>query len=547
MAENRAFTDIEYLTNEFISMRAASRIAQGDPTLFDFSAKALESASNSMGWTDLCANPPIDPSSIAEFASSISGEGLSDLFLIGVGGTMQAAVAMATFLESQGKMPLRFHAMDSTLPSDIVNELAGADFAHSAFIVSSKSGTTVDTMAIFEYVWRSVCSELGRSAANRFIAITDAGTRLEESARERGISKVFNGEGDIGGRYSALSVVGLLPFALMGIDVVELVDRCRSCEALCGLDDPSNPAISLAAGLVSLLYNGRDIMHLAVNQGSLGFGLWAAQLVCESLGKQGKGILVSVEPGFRLLSEDDENGFSIIASSDPSLIGASLSVDIPHLHVPILTGIDLAMQFIIWEYAISMIAIMLEVDPFNQPNVEAAKKAARAIWRDEISLGMRAASTASLALPCERDATQGEALAALFSMVEPGDYCAIDAFLPRTSESIFGRLKTLRRMIFDGLGCPTCLEMGPRYLHSIGQYQKGGPNKGLFLIVSAEDSEAGAYGEVEKTLDNLTYAQAAGDFAALSERERRVVHVNLPRCDADALDDLLDLVAKCLP
>ena len=419
-----------------------------------------------LGWLDEPRRIRERLPELESFADSVRRDGFSDVVLAGMGGSSLAPEVLRRSFRSEA-----FHALDTTHPAAIRSLEERLDLERTFFVVASKSGTTLETRCHMEYFW-----ERAGRRGEAFAAVTDPGSRLEEQARERGFRAVFDGEPTIGGRYSALSVFGMVPAVLMGIDLsrlllraVEMADACRSEEG--------NPGLELGERLGHGWREGRD--KVLVNPDVGGFGLWAEQLLAESTGKQGKG-LVPV-PGE--------------AREGPDRQSEEVRVTDPY---------ELGQEFYRWEFGTAVAGAVMEINPFDQPNVQEAKDRTNEILTrgDEPDLGPVGS------------------LDELLAQARAGDYFCIQAFVEPTEEAE-RRIAAARERVAEATGLVTTAGFGPRYLHSTGQLHKGGPASGLYLQV-VDDAEELPIPGSPFGFRRLLRAQAAGDFDALRERGRRV-------------------------
>jgi len=409
---------------------------------------------------------------LARFAERAYADGLDRTLVCGMGGSSLAPRVLA---ESAGAVSLA--VLDSTDPVAVRDAVPPEHLGRTLFVMTSKSGTTVETLAFYRYF-------SARARPDQFVAITDPGTPLETLARERGFRGVFAHPPDVGGRYAALTVVGMLPAALNGIDGATLLDRALALDA--------GPARAFGERVAVAALAGRDKLILRPPAPVARLADWIEQLVAESSGKQGRGVVPVVGAPARAARPDAQ----VVAefSADP---------------------LDLGAEFLRWEHATWALCKRLGVNAFDQPDVEEAKALARA----EL-----AAAPGASAVPPTLDP------AALRRAARPGDYLAILAYLP-PAPAIAAALETVRARWEDALGITTTLGFGPRYLHSTGQLHKGGPDTGLFLVVTAEaavDLDVPGMGTTFATLER---AQALGDIRALLGRGRRVAHVHLSRAE----------------
>jgi hypothetical protein len=474
------------------------------------------------------------------------------------GSSLAAQVLARVFRPSPDGLGLRvFDTVDPVAISDLEREL---DFSSTAFLVATKSGTTVETLSLFNYFYTKALQALGGQAAQRFIAITDPGGPLARMAERLGLRRVWLNDPDIGGRYSALSAFGLLPAALLGVDVVELLERgqrmmvgCDHCVAADG-----HPGILLGAAMGELALAGKDKLTLLAIPSLRPFGAWVEQLVAESTGKDGKGILPIVdEPRAPVDVYGEDRVFCALQLEgepfDPSWIKALRAAGHAVVTLELRDLLDLGAQFYLWEYAVAVAGMILAVHPFNQPDVEAAKALARQAveaYKQEGTLPLEppvlvdgqvqvwVADPATLA-----GDTALEALQAFLGQVDPAGYVCLQAYLPPSPE-MDAALTRLREAILLRTSRATSSGYGPRYLHSTGQLHKGDGGKGSFIQLTSADpldlpipDEPGLHASTI-SFGVLKAAQAQGDRKALVERGRRLLHVHLLRDPVQAINDL---------
>ena len=371
-----------------------------------------------------------------------------------------------------------FHVLDTTHPEAIRRLEQSLDLEQTLFLVSSKSGSTIETRSHLEYFWEQTG---GRGA--QFTAITDPGSELEQLANERGFRATFAGEPEIGGRYSALSMFGIVPAALMGVDVGRFLQVAAEMTLACHGED-GNPGLELGLRLGEGWKDGRDkicIDTASINGAPTGFGLWAEQLLAESTGKQGKGLVPA--PGESPAGPDRQRG-----------------------EVEIVDPYDLAGELYRWEFATAVAGHVLGINPFDQPDVQAAKD-----------------KTSEVLAGGEPDVSPRGSLDQLLDQVAEGDYVCIQAFIDPAREDELEPLVARAR----DTGCVVTSGLGPRYLHSTGQLHKGGPNTGLFVQVVDETGDELPIPGKAFGFGRLVRSQAAGDFGALEERGRRAIRIRL--------------------
>ena len=551
------------IVEKLLENHVASRIHAKDATLYDFSEEACEYSKGFMGWVDLPSNPPCPLDEIKALADKFASAGLESVILIGQGGSTQASMTMTKFNKVDSN--IKFRVLDSDSPVRLRKMLAEIDPRTTLVIVSSKSGGTLEMRSLFCALRMAFADALSPEEMPRhFVAITDPGSALAAQAEEEGWGGLLFGEPTVGGRFSALSVFGLFPAAVAGVDVDELMARGLQAEKACSQDVPDNPAIGLAAFLYENWKAGRDKFAFVAPKRARALGLWIEQLIAESVGKDGVGVLPQVEVEPLLLSKDMGDRAVVVCSAavytwdeaDDFERGVScVDPAIPFYGFTVEDTEDLAEQFVIWEYATAMLGYLMHVSPFDQPDVASVKGKVLEIldaglpdpdFIDADSTGM---GTVEVRVsPCCADAVDVKAaLRILFTSVEPGNYFAMNAFLPFDGEGRREALGRIRREVARRCGVMACLEIGPRYMHSTGQLQKGGANTGVYLLVSADEpKDIPLSGVPAKSLGELSKAQATGDFLILAERGRRCLHVHLPDNSTTTLQRFADVVTEVL-
>jgi transaldolase / glucose-6-phosphate isomerase len=417
-----------------------------------------------LGWLDEPSRMRERVGELTEFADALAADGVDTVVLLGMGGSSLAPEVLRRTFGATG-----FHVLDTTHPSAIRALEATLDFDRTLFVSASKSGSTLETRSHTDYFW-----ERNGKRGDRFAAITDPGSALESLARERGFRGIFHGEPTIGGRYSALSAFGMVPAALMGIDVDRLLANAqRTADA--------NAGFELGAAFGSGWQEGRD--KICIRETAGGFGLWAEQLIAESTGKHGKGL--------------------VPAPGEPA-DGADRQDAVPQLDDPY----DLGSEFFRWEFAVAVAGAYLGINPFDQPDVQAAKDKTNEV----------------LAAGSEPDLEPEGSVDELLAQAEPGDYVCVQAFV-EPGDLNDTRIADLVTSLRDRSGLVVTHGYGPRYLHSTGQLHKGGPNTGLFLQVVDGGGDELAIPDKPFGFRRLICAQAAGDFASLKERGRRAARI----------------------
>jgi glucose-6-phosphate isomerase len=423
-----------------------------------------------LGWLDEPWRMAEDVDLLLQFADSVSDR-VDAIVLFGMGGSSLAPEVLRLSFRQE-----TFHVLDTTHPNAIRALEARIDPKRTLFISASKSGSTLETRSHTDYFWEQ------NPDGDYWAAITDPGSSLEQLAREREFAAIFPGEPTIGGRYSALSPFGMVPAALMGIDVARLLTRAQEMAEACRLAD-GNPGLELGQSLGENWRDGRD--KVLINPTPGGFGLWAEQLIAESTGKQGKGLIPC--PG------EDVDG--------PDRQRQEVRVSDPY---------ELGQEFFRWEFATAVAGSILGINPFDQPDVQFAKDKTKEV----------------LASGKEPDITPQSSEEELFAKADPGDYVCIQAFVEPTDENQ-AKVLDLADRARQATGCVVTHGFGPRYLHSTGQLHKGGPNSGVFLQVVDDTGPELLIPDQPFGFGQLIRAQAAADYESLKERGRRVARIRL--------------------
>jgi transaldolase/glucose-6-phosphate isomerase len=541
------------------------RLERRDATLWGDDPARQKTAANRLGWLDAPAMMRPQTATLRAFAQEIAAAGFTHAVLLGMGGS---SLAPEVFRLSIGPQPgfLELDVLDNTSPAAVKGVLGRRDPRRTLFLVASKSGTTIEVSSFERVAYAWVQAARGDETGQSFVAITDPGTPLERHAHDRRYRRVFLNPPDIGGRYSALSCFGLVPAALMGADLDAILDAALVETRECGADvsAEANPALRLGVALAELARAGRDKVTLFFGPPLESLGSWVEQLLAESTGKEGRGLVpivdepegppevygndrvfvsIAVEPlandRIRRLDALHEAGHPVITWSRPSV--ASLGA-----------------EFVRWELATAVAGAVLGIDPFDEPNVAEAKQATQALLQGFLTdgalprleplasaRGIEASAPAAIAerlRPRVADPSEPRAwVAALAALAQSGDYLAVLAFLLPTPERR-ARLQKLCENARHSTGLATTLGFGPRFLHSTGQLHKGGPDRGIFLQLVADEGDLPIPGE-RYGFRVLRAAQALGDYQVLERRGRRVLRLDLGSDVARGLDELADALA----
>jgi glucose-6-phosphate isomerase len=560
--EDAIRTRLVRLTRE----QAAARLARRDPGLWPGDAQAHEAIRHRLGWLEVPAAMRARVAELEEFTQSITDAGFTHALLLGMGGS---SLAPETMMLTYGTRPgrLELAILDNTSPHAVRWELQRHDPRTTLVIVSSKSGGTIEVTSFERAAFEWMEKERGAEAGSAFVAITDPGTQLEHLARTRNYRKTFLNPPDIGGRYSALSYFGLVPAALIGVDLSALLDRAVAelDTARLETDAAANPGVALGAALGELGREGRDKLTLVLGESLEALGAWIEQLVAESTGKQGRGILpVDEEPLADPSVYANDRVFVAVSVGElppptRNALSALEAAGHPVVRWNRSSCLDLGAEFARWEVATAIAAHGIDVNPFDEPNVSEAKQStqqvlARYLERGHFDECPPLASFGGLTA-CAPDAIAerlrpfvklgGDPTSwarALPALLEPGDYFAVLAYMTRTPER-HELLQRVRLAIRDRHRVATTLGYGPRFLHSTGQFHKGGPDTGVFLQICAEKDEYPIPGE-RYGFKALHRAQATGDYQVLERRGRRVLRIDLGvRDHGAALTALADAIA----
>jgi transaldolase / glucose-6-phosphate isomerase len=525
--------------------KLASRIWDRDHTVW--SPEPVPELADRLGWLELPAKMEQEIDNLRAFADKVKADGFRYVVLLGMGGSSLAPeVFQYTFGNSPGYPQLI--VLDSTHPAAIKSVEAKVDLRRTLFLVSSKSGTTTETNSLLFYFWDKL-KQLSPEAGQHFLAITDPGTPLEKLARERKFRATFNAPEDVGGRYSALTVFGLVPAALIGVDIAEVLKRAHRMSVACGpaVQETSNPGLILGAVLGELTLAKRDKVTFICSPSLSAFPSWLEQLIAESTGKQRKGIVpVATEsPGppdkygadrlfIYLRCDGDEN------HQLDRLIAALQANGHPVVRIDLNEKHDLGQEFFRWEFAVAAAGTALRINPFDQPDVQLAKDLAKKAMSEVADRKKKTGKLKEEVPASDTEALRG-AVSSWLGKAKKGDYIAVQAYLNPLSDE--GReLPPVCEALRDRLGVATTLGYGPRYLHSTGQLHKGGPNTILVLQIIDEPADDLPVPETDYTFATLIQAQAVGDFTALKQRRRRILRVNFGGDPQDGLRRVAEAV-----
>jgi len=506
----------------------ARRLWAKDGTLW--SPTPVPELDDRLGWLILPEAMRGQAAALRRFGEDVAREGMRHVVVLGMGGSSLAPeVFQRTYGNSAGRPELI--VLDSTHPDAVRAVESRIDVSRTLFLVSSKSGTTVETTSLFQYFWHRVGDVSSRG--QHFVAITDRGTPLAGLADERGFRRTFDAPADVGGRYSALTVFGLVPAALIGVDIDRLLERARSMAEKSGpsVACSENPALVLGAALGELALAGRDKVTFLASPALESLPSWIEQLIAESTGKDGKGIVPVVdEPSVDPRRYGGDRFFVFLGTdSHPAgdLDGRADALEAaghPVARIRLADHAELGGEFLRWQIAVASAGAVLGIHPFNQPDVQLAKELAQRAIEDR---GTRPSAKGGDAEISATDRTSlADALRVWTAAIRPGHYLAIQAYLSPSTEISAG-LGDIRGDLLRRLRVATTVGCGPRFLHSTGQLHKGGPNTGHFLQLVDEPVDDLAVPEAHYTFGSLIAAQAFGDLGALRQRGRHVIRLQL--------------------
>ncbi len=517
-----------------------------------------------LGWLAAAQGRQVDADTLAALSRTLAAEQFSDAVLLGMGGSSLGPEVLARTLGSADGAPT-LHVLDSTDPAQIAAVQAQIELSRTLFIVSSKSGSTLEPEILRAYFHELVVKAVGAERAGRqFIAVTDPGSKLEAAARRDHYRAIFAGDPAIGGRYSVLSVFGMVPLAVIGTDVAAFLERTQAMVRACGPSAPpvENPGVYLGAVIGEAVKLGRDKLTVLASPGVASIGAWLEQLLAESTGKQGKGVVpVDAEPvaAPQVYGQDRLFAYLRLAGDDAGALDAKVAAlataGQPVLRITLAEPALIGQEFVRWEVATAIAGAVIGINPFDQPDVEASKIRTRALTEAFDRSGELEDDGAPLAtdgsLQIYGDAAlKGGSLDALIgahlARLKPGDYAAVLAYVARNAVHA-ALLECMRVAIRDARGNATVSGFGPRFLHSTGQAYKGGPNSGVFLQITTTAGRDLAIPGHRISFGRVELAQAHGDLSVLRERGRRWLRVHIADGAVEAgLTRIAEAIARAL-
>jgi len=520
-------------------------------------------------WLDAGSAGCVDLLALQAFQAEVKAAGFAHALLIGMGGSSLGPEVLAQTFGAQAGFP-QLLVLDSTDPAQIRRLEAQIDASSTLFIVSSKSGTTLEPDILQRHFWALTKAAVGDRVGSHFVAVTDPGSKLEKTAGEEGWRRVFHGEPEIGGRYSVLSNFGMVPAAAMGIDLDRFFETTGAMAAACGPEAPpkANPGVELGCILGTAAKGGQDKISILASRGIADLGAWLEQLLAESTGKQGKALIpVAAEPPGPIPDYSYDRVFAYLrleGHDEPALdalADALAEAGHPLVWIDLKSREDIGEEFFRWEVATAIAGAVMQLNPFDQPDVEASKVATRKLTDQYEQSGQLAPETPLVSgdgVAVFADHANAEALKELAASWTPaayveahlrraheGDYVGLLAYIDR-SHPHTEALQKIRARIRDHMKLATVLGFGPRFLHSTGQAYKGGPNSGVFLQITHEPAQDIAVPGQRYGFRVVEAAQARGDMEVLAERGRRVIRLDLGRDVEGGLKWLADAVERAL-
>jgi glucose-6-phosphate isomerase len=547
------------------SARFVQRLFRCDPSLWAASPATRRLIKNRLGWLRSPERMLREVKHLESFAREAREEGFRRAVLLGMGGSSLCVEVFRRLFPAPAGFP-ELLVLDGTVPEAVRRVEKHLDLTKTLFIVSSKSGTTGETAALQAYFWAKVRRLRGRTASRHFVAITDPGTPLAEEAAARGYRATFHNPPDIGGRYSALSYFGLVPAVLGGVDIAEVLRRALGMLERCGPGTPAsdNPGLALGATLGTLSKKGRDKVLLLVDRRLRPLELWIEQLLAESTGKDGRGLIPVAAPQSpgalrAALRGTDRTAVAIVLEGSRSgrdLARSAAGSGAPGVVLSLRDRLDLGASMVQWEIATAVAGAVIGVNPFDEPNVAESKKSTEAALAEFDATGRLGEEPAAvvdestriflggLRPPPGKRPNLAGAVRTLVAAARPGDYFALLAYVDPESRPLGASLERARSALLSQTGLATTIGYGPRYLHSTGQLHKGGPNTGLFIEIVPESRAVLPIPGKGYDFETFKQAQALGDYRVLKRRGRRVLRLCIAGLASPALRALVSAIGS---
>ena len=519
-----------------LAQHVIGRIWRRDGSVWtdDPDGPAARSIANRLGWLDVPTGMQPELDRVEALADEVRRDGITTLYLLGMGGSSLCAEVMRAVYGERDGFP-RIVVMDTTDEAAITGALASLDPARTLFLVASKSGGTIEPASMEKVFWAHMSAALGAAAGRHFIAVTDPATELAHLAEERGYRKTFLNPPDIGGRFAALSLFGLVPGAIIGGPMREMLSGGADMAEGCRQENHQNPGLELGAFIGASTTTGYDKLTVVLPPSLSALGLWIEQLVAESTGKEGNGALPVVDEPLGAPGEYESDRCFVAISTDRDTVDterldALEAAGFPVLRLSTRIG-GLGAEFFRWEFATAVAGAILRINPFDEPNVAEAKDKTKAILaKGDFTGGTPVASSAGVSVFSSRfnGSTPAEVVRAAVASLRANDYVSFLSYLP-ADPAIESAVAAIRAAIRSTARAAGTYGVGPRYLHSTGQYHKGGPNTMLAFVLTGEDETETAIPGAPFSFKQLKRAQAVGDYQTLEAHDRRTVRIHFDR------------------
>jgi transaldolase/glucose-6-phosphate isomerase len=536
MAQSLPYEPARRATETLLGTHIVRRIWQRDVSAWGAtpSSDTGKAIANRLGWLDAptAMQPHLDH--VVALAEAVRQDGIRTVYLLGMGGSSLCAEVMRSVYGVKDGYP-QLVVMDTTDEATIHAAVSRLDAARTLFLVASKSGGTIEVASMEKLFWNAVSAALGAQAGRQFVAITDPGTGLATLAGERGYRHTFINPADIGGRFSALSLFGLVPAALIGAPVREMLGGAAEMAEGCKQENQQNAGLALGAFIGAAANEGRDKLTVLLPPSMRLLGLWIEQLIAESTGKHDKGALPVVDEPLVSVAEYGADRCFVSLSTDrdePDMERVKALEDAGQPVLRLSTRVEsLGAEFFQWEFATAVAGVVLGINPFDEPNVAEAKEKTKAILAArDFSGGTPVASAAGVSVYSSRfsGASPAQLVRNAVASIGPGDFVGFLSYLPPDS-GVEAAVQKIRADIQARTKAASTFGLGPRYLHSTGQYHKGGPNKMLAFVLTGEDATETPVPGAPYSFKQLKRAQAVGDYQTLEAHDRRTVRIHFDR------------------
>ena len=537
--------------DSLLQQQAVSRIWKKDVTVWtpDPAGPAGRAIANRLGWLNVPTGMRAELDRVERLADEVRRGGIRTIYLLGMGGSSLCAEVMRSVYGTREGYP-NLVVMDTTDEQAIAGALARLEPKQTAFLVSSKSGGTIEPASMERLYWAAMSRALGDAAGRHFLAVTDPGTELAALAASRGYRETFLNQPDIGGRFSALSLFGLVPGALIGAPVRDMLGAGADTAAGCRQENYQNPGFELGAFFGTAARDGRDKLTVLLAPSLRALGLWIEQLVAESTGKHDTGALPVVDEPLGTPAQYGDDRCFVSVGTEDEVIDARQLDALEQAGHPVLRLTTrrhaLGEEFFRWEFATAIAGAVLGINPFDEPNGAEAKEKTKAILAaGDLSGGLPAATAGAVSVYSRmKGATPAQVVGAALQSIRPGDYVAFLSYLPAEAATQQA-IADIRQQIRAKTRAASTFGVGPRYLHSTGQYHKGGPNKAVAFVMTGEDTTNTPIPGAAYTFSQLKRAQAVGDAQTLEAHGRRTVRIHLAR-GADPASTLRALFHEAL-